>query len=184
MKSFRAWMLLLAASLLAGCAFGEGGVVLAPVGPPPLKPEVPSSAGSLKVYTALDPGAHFNSLPYHVFHGDYKILSEEGKFLKTVHNDSGTALEGPVRVYLPAGSYRVVAPANGYGTVTVSVLIEADRTTIVHLDGGGSWPNRAAMLQFDPIRLPDGRIVGWRAKTPEISRSAPESSHPLPHDQR
>jgi len=64
---------------------------------------------------------------------------------------------------LPAGTYRVVARANGYGIVTVPVVIEKNQVTTVHLEGGGSWENEVARSQSDAVRLPDGRIVGWRA---------------------
>jgi hypothetical protein len=156
--------LLMAAALLAGCAFAGNQVVLAPVGPPPFESKAAGLNGSLVVFSAFDPNAHFNSLPYRMFYTDYRIFSEDGRLLPKVENDNGTSLEGPKTVTLPAGSYRVVARASGYGTVTVPVIIAADRTTTVHLEGGGAWQNEAAMAHANAVRLPDGRIAGWRAE--------------------
>jgi len=180
MKLHCIWMSISLIALVSGNAFAQSGVSVGTVGPSPRNPPVASTNGSLVVFSALDPNAHFNSLPYHLFYSDYKILSAEGKLLRNVHNDSGKALEGPVSVTLPAGSYQVVAPANGYGTVTVTVLVEANRTTTLHLDGGGSWPNRASMLESNPIRLPDGRIIGWRAGPKDAAQPGNQGSPSSP----
>jgi len=52
---------------------------------------------------------------------------------------------------------------NGYGTVTVPVTIKPNRLTTVHLEGGTWWPSRSPIFESEPVRLPDGQIVGWRA---------------------
>lgn len=96
-------------------------------------------------------------------HTDYKVFSEAGKLLEVVHNHPIRSGEEPAQVDLPPGTYRVVANANGYGLVTVPVVIKANQVTTVHLEGGGSWPNEAAFTQANSVRLPDGQIVGWRA---------------------
>ena len=59
--------------------------------------------------------------------------------------------------------YRVVAQANGYGRVTIPVVIEAHQTTVLHLEGGGSWPSEAEFNQTNAVRLPDGQIIGWKS---------------------
>ena len=92
-----------------------------------------------------------------------KFSPRRGKFLQAVHNDSGTMLQEAVPVELPPGKYRVVASANGYGHVTIPVVIKAGQTTMLHLEGGGSWPNESAFNQTNAVRLPDGQIIGWRA---------------------
>ena len=61
---------------------------------------------------------------------------------------------------LPAGQYRITARANGYGYVTVPVVIAANRNTIVHLETDS--PNSAAFNQTNAVRLPGGEIVGWK----------------------
>ena len=133
--SLFAWVLFLAALPLAGCALNGHGLVLAPVGPPPF-PVTADSDGSLVVFSAYDQNAHLNGLPYRRVHSDYTILTADSRLLQTVHNDNGTSVEGPKDVLLPAGWYQVVARANGYGAVTVPVVICSNQTTTVHLEGG------------------------------------------------
>jgi hypothetical protein len=62
-------------------------------------------------------------------------------------NDNGTSWEGPAEVQLPPGKYRVVARANGYGTVTVPVTVAAKQTTTVHLEGGTPIEREKTHLQ-------------------------------------
>jgi hypothetical protein len=109
--------------------------------------------------------ADFNTQDrYRQEYSDYRIYSADGQLRQRVHNDTGTALGSPVTVRLPPGQYRVVARANGYGTVTVPVVIATGGTTVIHLEGG-NWPDKAAFNETNAVRLPDGRIVGWRGKS-------------------
>ena len=165
MKSASLFFVLAAGALSSGCASDRAGLVLDPVGPGPLQSSlVNSSNGALLVYSAYDVGANWNVRdPRRPVYSDYKIFSPDGTWLRTVHNDSETLLQDPVPVDLPAGRYRVVASVNGYGPVTVPMIIEAQQTTVLHLEGGGSWPNEAGINQTNAVRLPDGLMVGWRA---------------------
>jgi hypothetical protein len=151
--------------LLSGCATGKNGTVLDTVGPPLSQPAAANSTnGTLVVYSAYEVNADFNSRdPNRPEYSDYRILTNDGKLLQRVHKDSGTALQDPVAVGLPPGKYRVSARANGYGYVTVPVIIETQPSTILHLEGGGSWPNESAFNQTNAVRLPDGQIIGWKA---------------------
>ena len=148
--------------LAAGCLSGQGNLVLDPVGPPPSSGAVGDN-GNLVVYSAHDPHANFNGLENHIAYTDYRIFSKDGSVLQKVRNDAGRIAGGPATVELPVGDYQVEARANGYGLVKVPVVIKGNQVTVVHLDGGGSWPNRAEMIQAGAVRLPDGRVVGWRA---------------------
>jgi hypothetical protein len=123
----------------------------------------------LVVFSAYDQDAHFNDLPYRRVHSDYSILTTDGKLLQTVHNDNGTSAGGPKEVLLPAGRYQVVARANGYGAVTVPIVIGTHQTTTVHLEGGNPCGNMAPSGQANPVRLPDGEIAGWRASSDGLS---------------
>jgi len=163
---------LVTAALLAGCVSPQHGLVLDPVGPPTSQSAGASSNGTLMVFSAFDPHAHFNDLPYLNHYTDYKITFQDGKLLQTVHNDSGTLLEEPKRVELPAGAYGVVAWANGYGVVTVPVIIRANQVTTVHLEGSPSWQNRSQIGRSNPVRLPDGEIAGWRADMQRVGQTA------------
>jgi hypothetical protein len=156
---------LAAAALLAGCVSHPRAVVLDPIGPPSLPAAPAGSTGTLVVYSAFDTRGDFNRLPYLRQYTDYQLLGEDGTLRQTVHNSNGLLVEAPKRLELPAGAYRVVAHANGFGLVTVPVVIRARQVTTVHLEGGAAWPNNAALLRSNPVRLPDGEIAGWRADT-------------------
>jgi hypothetical protein len=163
MKSLLAIGIVGAAALLPSCASHGPELVLDPVGPAPSTSAPAAHTGTLMVFSAFEQGADFNSQLYRRHYTDYRILSADSRPLETVRNDCGTLVEAPKRVQLPAGTYRVVARANGYGEVTVPVVIRADRVTTVHLEGGPSWPNRRQLAGANPVRLPDGEIAGWRA---------------------
>jgi len=156
--------LIMAGALLSGCATGQNEVVLDTVGPPLSQRAATSSTkGMLVVYSAYEVNADFNSRdPDRPEYSDYRIFTLDGKLLQRVHNNSGTILQDPVSVELPPGKYHVIARANGYGYVTVPVIIAARQNTILHLEGGGSWPDESAFDQTNAVRLPDGQIVGWR----------------------
>ena len=165
MKTFLTSNIVAAGLLLAGCATGKSGMTLDTVGPVSTPPAAISSTnGTLVVYSAYEVSADFNSRdPYHPEYSDYRIFTPDGKLLQRVHNNSGTILQDPMSVELPAGKYSVIARANGYGYVTVPVIIEAQQSTILHIEGGGSWPDESAFNQSNAVRLPDGQIIGWKA---------------------
>jgi hypothetical protein len=149
---------------LAGCAMSPHAVVLDTVGPAPeASPSTADANGVLSVYSAYQASADFNVRdPYRHEYSDYKILRADGTLVQQVHNSSGSILQRPAQVTLPAGKYQVVASANGYGQVTVPVVIVGGRQTLVHLEGGFHWPDQRAFNQNNSVRLPDGDVVGWR----------------------
>lgn len=166
MKTYSVCCVLAIGAFLLGCASEGNRLVLDPVGPSfPQIAEGNSRNGTLVVYSAYDASANWTARnPRRPVYSNYKILSEEGKFLQFVHNDTGTILQDPVQVELPAGTYRVVAQANGYiNNVIVPVVIVSNQVTIIHLEGGGVWPNEAEFNQTNAVRLPNGIIVGWRS---------------------
>jgi hypothetical protein len=158
---------ILAVALLSGCATGKNGIALDTVGPPPFPPAATSSTltnGTLVVYSAFRRNADFNALdPNRPEHSDYKILTADGMLLQKVHNNSGTIFQDVVPVALPPGKYNVVARANGYGYLTIPIIIEANQNTIIHLEGGGFWPDESVFNRTNAVRLPDGLIIGWKA---------------------
>ena len=153
------------ALLLAGCATSHNGMVLDSVGPAPtstVNPAVPD--GSLLVYSAYEVNADFSSRDTRrPEYSAYRILSTDGRLQQVVHNNTDTMLQRPKQVALPAGNYRVVAEANGYGVVTVPITIAAGEMTFVHLQGGVAWPDHPAFDQSNAVRLPDGEVVGWKS---------------------
>lgn len=149
----------------AGCATHSGELVLDRVGPAHAQANSRASEGTLVVYTALDQSLHFYGSPYHAWYSGYEVLSEDGRVVKKVMNETGTVVEGPAQVKLLQGKYRVRARSNRYGLVTVPVLIESRQMTVVHLDGGPTSDDREEVGHADAVRLPKGEIVGWRAAT-------------------
>ena len=169
MKYICTLMLITAAAFLSGCVTGRNSLVLDTVGPAWSQPVEASSTltnGTLVVYSAFRISADFDeSDPRSPEYSDYKIFSTDGNLLQKVHNKSGTILQDVVPVELPPGNYNVVARANGYGYVTVPVMIAAQQKTVLHLEGDNSWSEQSVFNQTNAVRLPDGRIVGWKAAT-------------------
>src|SRR5262249_49353652 len=162
MKPYHAFALLSGIVFLAGCASFQNGLVLDAVVPTPNENRIACQHGVLVVYSAFDQHAHFSGSPYRRYYTDYKIFTEDGKLLETIHNDVGGVTQDPKQIELESGRYRIVARANGYGWVTVPVVIDAHRFTTVHLEGGTRWPMGDAPASSS-VRFPDGRIAGWRA---------------------
>lgn len=153
--------------VLAGCASTpKGGLVLDRIGPPPHSTPLNGAVGFLVVFSSLNSAPAVSSALYRDKYSGYAVFSADGKELvKAVANDRGGVLGSPERIELKPGRYRVVASANGYGQVTAPVLIEAEQTTTIHLEGSFWWPQRSGIHESDPVRLPSGQIAGWRAAT-------------------
>ncbi len=165
MKIFRALIAMMAGAFLSGCATGSSRLALDTVGPDPTLPQVTGTAnGCLVVYSAYRRNADFNTRDsYRPESSDYKIFSSTGVFQQRIHNNSGNSLQSVVPVTLPAGQYTVKARANGYGYVSVPIVIAPNQTNILHLEGDGNWPNPSVFNQTNAVRLPDGLVVGWKA---------------------
>jgi len=152
--------------LLIGCVTSKSGLVLDPVGPSIAQPPAAHpNTGTLTVYSAFDVNADFNSRdPDREEYSNYRINLPDGKLLRRVQNDNGSNFGSPAEVSLAPGNYRVVARANGFGTVNIPVTVSRDHVTTVHLEGGHSSGPAYNANQNDPVRLPDGNIVGWRTE--------------------
>jgi hypothetical protein len=102
-----------------------------------------------------------NGDPDRSYREDYILYSPGDTKGRRVKNHHGPLDEGPVLLPLAPGTYRVKARAARYGTVMVNVVIEAERTTVVHLDG--TTPSSGGKSSVFQVRLPNGEIVGWQA---------------------
>jgi hypothetical protein len=164
MKTSFTLTLFAAAMLLVGCASNRNQLTLDAVGPSAQPMEGNSTLGTLVVYSAFKRNADFNSAdPNRQEYSDYRILTANGDLLRRVHNNSGTIFQDVVSVSLAPGKYQVAARANGYGYVIVPVVVEAQHSTVLHLEGGPPWPDTSVFNQTNSVRLPDGQIVGMRA---------------------
>lgn len=163
MKIHLACLLFVVAGVGSVGAGDNGGLTLAPVGPAAVEKPSAGTNGTLVVYSAFDSSAHFGGIPQHLYHTDYRLCAEDGHSLRTVHNDSGTVVPGPTAVVLAPGNYRVIAQANGYGKVTVPVVVRSGLTTMVHLEGGGNWKAGMRPPIENAVLLPSGQRAGWSA---------------------
>jgi hypothetical protein len=162
---FKSVTLIAAGALLAGCSGMNSGLVLDTAGPMPAQiAPAGSGSGALIVYSAGKVNADFNSRdPNRQEYSGYKILNSDKKLVEHVHNVTDDIFEAPVSVELPPGKYFVVARSNGYGVVTVPVIIASGQHTLLHLDGKDAWPDESLFNQSNAVRLPDGEIVGWKS---------------------
>ncbi len=155
---------LVAAAFLCGCASQKQALVLNAVGPPPEHAEMQGSKGYLVVYSAMDAAPDPADTLYRDRYTAYRIMSGDGRqVLRRIRNDNGGLFGNPEEVELGVGSYRVQAQANGYGVVEVPVTIKLGQVTTLHLEGAFSWPRTSRISESNPVRLPGGEIVGWRA---------------------
>jgi hypothetical protein len=152
------------AFLFAGCASHKTLIISSPVGPAPQTKPSTGAPGTLVVYSARDPKSDILDLPYLCPHSDYAIYSSTGSLVQKVHNSTDAVIERPANVPLPEGSYRVEARVKGGQKVIIPVVIQPARVTAVHLETGVSVQNDVALVQSNPVRLPTGEIVGWRAE--------------------
>ena len=141
--------------LLAGCTTTP--IALSPVGPKPSQPPITYGTGHLRVYS--DTKTRVVSEDNYYPHTSYIIRDQFGRFIKHVPNHIGYMDEKPTLVTIPAGNYNIVAESSAYGRVTVPVVIEGGKTTVVHLDRG--WKPSLNIPSNEVVRFPDGEAVGW-----------------------
>lgn len=145
------------AMLLAGCATTST-VVQKRVGP---AKDPADNSGSLIVYTAVSPAMNLVD-PDTDLHTDYTIRSSDGAVCREVKNWVSKALSEPAMVKLAPGIYTLEADAAGEGHVQVPVVIEANRTTTVYLDGA-NHPELKDVDLAKLVSLPRDGAVGWGA---------------------
>lgn len=148
--------------VLSACSFRTNPTVLQTVGPAPAESSMNSKAakqGYLVVYSAwssfVDPGSVGH-------HSRYTVTADDGSLTREVINYADRFDEGPIRLPLPPGAYRVTARSAHAGRVVVPVIIKEREATFVYLDGS-SHPQTTVARQENAVKLPDGEIVGWSA---------------------
>jgi len=153
--------------IIVSCAT-QPHLVLDTVGPPSSSRGFSSldfaGAGYLRVYSATETRRADKFINYYP-HTPYTIYTTNGQRFKWVRNSVADTDENPALVRLPAGLYSVRAKDDGYGLVSVPVAIKGGETTIVHLDAG-PLSSVEALNPTNAVRLPNGRLVGWRARIP------------------
>jgi hypothetical protein len=144
-------------ALFAGCSTQPRNFATAPVGPVPFVRSNSGPEGTLIVHSAREASM---SAPDQVFHSRYDIRSPDGSHSFSVLNQA-RAFREPQPVLLSPGHYTVVAKARNYGTLTVPVVVQPGRTTVVHLDSCDRPVSREEAGE-DCVRLPNGQFAGWK----------------------
>jgi hypothetical protein len=161
---------------LAGCASSAPLTVSGPIGPAPTERAKAASGSSLQVYSArvratvdanmeeffYDDDFGKNDFLYERAHSDYTICSRDGKVLQHVRNARDLNDPKPAVVPLPPGPYEVKARARDFGLVTIPVVIEAGKLTMVNLQRGQN-PVVESVARTNAVCLGGNLIVGWRA---------------------
>jgi hypothetical protein len=112
-------------------------------------------------------------------HTNYTIATPDDKVIQRVANAIGSFASRPARVSLPPGEYQIRAQYEGGRFVTVRILIEPGKTTVLDLEGEASkqasatdtapapeTATAAPEIAKEIIRLPNGKAVGWLATGP------------------
>ena len=127
------------------------------------KPIAPAAStapsGNLLVYSATYASTVEQS--EYPIHTNYTVSTTADRLIEHVTNRSGPFYAYPARVTLPAGEYHIRAQYDRGGFVIVPVGIVPGKTTILDLSHEPLTPQ--AYATREPILLPDGRVVGWRA---------------------
>lgn len=131
-----------------------------------------TARGFLQVFSATTP-VNDGGIVYNV-HTPYSIYTPEGRHFKGVVNHVGPDDQKPMTVELPPGRYQVYAQVQGFGQVKVPVVIDSMRLTLVYLGRWGRPPLPIAGIpSAEAVSLPDGRVVGRRAKLPSEPPAGP-----------
>ena len=141
------------------CTSPRNPAVLQPVGPAPTDQARHQTDGYLVVYSAWSNFVDQGSTPHH---SRYVIAPDDRSAPREIINHVDRFDEGPIRVPLSPGSYRVKARSAHFGRVTVPVVIKPRQTTFVYLDGA-LHVNASSGEQATAVKLPDGEVVGWSA---------------------
>ncbi len=154
------------ASLLAGCAQTTTPATLTHVKTAPEATsarEAQVKEGALIVFSAYEVGPpSLTEIDADMrYHTDYEVQNSQGQLVAKVKNRASAFGESPATVRLPVGSYQVLARANGSGRVAIPLVVTSGRTTVLHLEEGGKPTGAAAPLEYDEVRIPGGRVVGW-----------------------
>lgn len=145
-------------ALLGGCAPIQPLVIDEPIGP--LKWRVDDSRGSLIVYSAsesssLDPAEYGPR-------SDYTLYSVDAGFAHRMINRDNWLSRNPATLDLPVGRYTVTARGANFEFVTVSVILQGGRTTVVDLTQ--DVLAHATAANGDWVRLPNGQVIGSKSE--------------------
>jgi hypothetical protein len=119
----------------------------------------PAPQGHLMVYSVSYVGSEDADIE-RLVHSSYEIYAPDGQLVRSVDNQSGLYGSEPTLESLPPGRYQVTADAYRVGRVSVPVVVELNRTTVVDLNED-LWSDRT--VADNAVRLPNGAVIGSRA---------------------
>ena len=151
-------MLISAAIMTAITVHSSPSLKLPPIMPAPIKVDADAGEGCLQVFSDTETHVLGDNTDYYP-HTGYTIHDPSGKQLEYIFNHVGDMDETPTIVGIPAGDYNIVAQSSSYGRITVPVVIQNGRITVVHLDR--DWQISTNDENTKIARLPDGEAVGW-----------------------
>jgi hypothetical protein len=154
MKDMRPYAAVLLVSLLVSCASNHSSQRVAEAAREEARP-----TGYLQVFTATETRPDGDST-FAYPHTGYTLYDQNGKMVKYIRNHVGRMDGVPTMISVPAGRYRIKAETEGYGDVTFPIEIKPGRVDVVHLERGSEHAH-AHHGESEPVRLPDGQVVGW-----------------------
>jgi hypothetical protein len=144
----------------AGCAPIQPLVLSHAVGPLRSFADESRTAGALVVYSDTD-GPVIDAADYSP-HSDYNVYTMDGQPVRSVTNRDNMSAREPAILELPVGQYKITAKALKFGFVTVPVVIENGRTTLVDLNRELLPRSLAANEKW--VSLPNGQIIGSKSE--------------------
>jgi hypothetical protein len=162
MKASALMVVCLLAVSIAGCVQAPLRASLEHAVIPPLTAGENDGQSGLVVYSAYDavPFSASESYSETKYHSDYEISGAGGFFAKVRNRDRAFDATPP-RTNLAPGRYQVVAKVNGFGRVEIPIVILPGQVTTLHVEGVPAPTGQSAPLDYDLVRIPDGRVVGW-----------------------
>jgi hypothetical protein len=167
LKTLKTSALMFALIVLSGCATNRKLVLNEPIGPSHPAVNRWQGDGYLIVHSAREVVDLVHS--DHPTHSAYTVYTDDVRVLRRIRNLNGSFYQDPENVQLPVGSYKVEARALNSGWVVFPVIIEEGKTTVVYLDGEASPREEET---GDWVRLPNGQIIGSRARAPSELRQS------------
>ena len=142
-------------------------LALATVGPESIVHASSATKGYLQVFSATQKSVPVVSDDSWLLdlHTGYEIYDQSGKESRFVPNHMSNLDTSPDTVTLMAGTYNIVAESTWCGLVTVPVVIQKGKTTVVHLDN--NWFPSSNTPAGKLVFLPNGEAVGWSGESNE-----------------
>jgi hypothetical protein len=156
----RWWFAIFALCSALGCA-QQKEIPLSTITPAsavPRQPATDGGLGTLVVYSAWRRTGTDD--PDHRVHSSYDVLTDDRKPFLHVQNFVTPMVDDPASVRLSPGKYIVKTRVQRHGFVSIPVVIDSHRTTVLYLDNT-THPEQNERETAETVKLPDGHVIGW-----------------------